>query len=329
MTRLLDDPTLARLSQTDPHPTTPLSGAEGARAEALLLRLTTTPRTPGRDRTRVSTKVRVRIAAAGVAAVAVVGASVLAVGPASATDVLMQAADGAAAQPAATSGEYWYVRSTVRDGSQLPYEREIWKSKDETVLRDGASAALAAAEAGADELDPALIRTERISDSTEGGTRPTTFGDETSLTWDELDALPTDPAKLRKVLDERLADYDVDPDYKLWNEITALLSESPATPELRRALWEVAATVPGVELLGTTADSAGHDGTAIELDLTARRLPRYTVVVDPTDGTLLESRIESGGQQLVDTLVDQGPTDTVPEVQPPLCGPGSVPETSC
>jgi hypothetical protein len=33
--------------------------------------------------------------------------------------------------------------------------------------------------------------------------------------------------------------------YDLWDAATGLLRESPARPELRRALWEIIATIPG------------------------------------------------------------------------------------
>jgi hypothetical protein len=46
-------------------------------------------------------------------------------------------------------------------------------------------------------------------------------------------------------------------------QVGDLLRESDASPELRAALFKVAAGIPGVKLLGTVTDSDGRSGTAI------------------------------------------------------------------
>ena len=49
-----------------------------------------------------------------------------------------------------------------------------------------------------------------------------------------------------------------DTDTQLWVAVTDLLRFSPASSALRRALWQIAATIPGVELIGHTTDALGR-----------------------------------------------------------------------
>ena len=52
-------------------------------------------------------------------------------------------------------------------------------------------------------------------------------------------------------------------------------------PALRKALWEVAARIPGIELVGDVTDHAGRAGVAVE-----RNGTRY--VLDPSDGDVVD-----------------------------------------
>ena len=60
----------------------------------------------------------------------------------------------------------------------------------------------------------------------------------------DLDGLPTDATELKAVLTEKVRGHESGEDNELWESITGLLRESPASPALRRALWQVAATMP-------------------------------------------------------------------------------------
>jgi len=102
-------------------------------------------------------------------------------------------------------------------------------------------------------------------------------------------------------------------DAELFVIVGDLLRESPASPALREALWEVAARIPGVTLVGATTDSAGRAGVAV-----ARDDRRY--ILDPNDGRLLEEWEGSaeavpetpGGTAFRATYLEQGPTDSAP-----------------
>lgn len=60
----------------------------------------------------------------------------------------------------------------------------------------------------------------------------------------------------------------------------SLRGEVPAAPALREALYEVAANIPGVKLLGHYKDTLGRTGTAVERD-------GETLVINPNNGQLL------------------------------------------
>ncbi|KAK1179773.1 hypothetical protein B7755_017480 [Streptomyces sp. NBS 14/10] len=106
-----------------------------------------------------------------------------------------------------------------------------------------------------------------------------------SLTWDEVNALPTDPAALDKLL--RSSHNPVEEPAEGLYAIVGDLLTSPASPKLRAALYQVAARLPGVRLLGEKAtDSAGRTGRAVERG-EGKVVIRY--LIDPSDGRLLET----------------------------------------
>ncbi|MEY9965861.1 hypothetical protein ABIA33_003911 [Streptacidiphilus sp. MAP12-16] len=104
------------------------------------------------------------------------------------------------------------------------------------------------------------------------------------LTWDQLDKLPTDKAALRTQL-VSYANPGQDQSVEIFTVVGDLL-DSPASPGLRGALYQVAADLPGVRLVGKVTDSTGRPGTAVELG-DGKITVRY--VVDPADGQLLET----------------------------------------
>jgi hypothetical protein len=252
------------------------------------------------------------LAAAAAVVTAVVVVPVVTAPGASAEQVLLVTAEAAGQQPdLAVGAEYWHVRSEVEYPGTTPFVREIWHGRTaESVLVD------AAATRG---------RVEAL-----GG--PATYGvGGHLLTWADLDALPTDPDELADLLRAQVAGHESGEENALWEAITGLLLESPASPALRQALWEVAARMPDVELLGPATDATGRTGTAIERDQTDAGWYRVVYVLDPTTGVLLERRDvdEDGTIAFRSTQLSADPSADAPVAQPPICGPGSVPEVSC
>lgn len=180
--------------------------------------------------------------------------------------VFREAAKAAKADPQQQGwphAAYWQADSIeVRAGKT--YHRDIWISHNgDAVLADGS-------------LAPGL---QRISPAGSGfgylGNRPGW------LTWDEIYALPTDPAKLAPALtrDSMGLAYG-SLAQNLWATVLGLLVETPASPALREALYDVAATIPGVAVNGDYTDSLGRTGTAL-------RLGKEALVIDPANGQLL------------------------------------------
>jgi hypothetical protein len=75
----------------------------------------------------------------------------------------------------------------------------------------------------------------------------------------------------------------------MFNAVGDYLRETATTPAQRAALYEVAASIDGVELLGAVTDSAGRTGTAVAID-DAEQGVRHTLVFDPDTGVLFEER---------------------------------------
>ena len=194
---------------------------------------------------------------------------------------LLRAAGNAAArqQGGWPDAAYWDVVSVYqRDGKT--YHREIWVSHHgHSVLRDDGVSA------GVLPLGPGVFPA--------GGT---------SLTWDQLYALPTDPAQLTAALQADIKGAGPNPQSELFTIVGDLLRESPAPPALRKALYDVAAGIPGVHLTGKVTDTLGRPGTGVERD-------GETLVVDPADGALLA---DNEGDGLSATFVSQGPADSAP-----------------
>lgn len=267
------------------------------------------------------------LAAAAAVTAAVIAVPLLSAAPASAEQVLLSAAAGAGQQTDEAHGaSYWHVVSEVDYPDTEPFRREIWQARSgASVLRDELNAALAAQSAGATALDPTLIRTQSLNE-------PATFVVGGSpLTWADLDALPTDAAQLEAVLREKVSGHPSGDDNELWESVTGLLRESPASPALRRALWQVAAGIPGVERAGVMTDSAGRKGTAVERNELDQGWYRLVYILDPVDGTLLETlNIDADGNVIFrSTELTHEPSASAPAVQAPVCGPGSVPARSC
>lgn len=262
--------------------------------------------------------------AGAAAATAVLAVPLLSAGPASAEEVFLAAAEAAGQQADVAAGAaYWHVVSEVAYPDVDPFRREIWQGRTApSVLRDEEAATRAAA-GGA--LDPALVLAESL-----GGPASFTVAGE-QLTWQDLEDLPTDPAELEALLRSKVDGHPAGEEGELWESVTGLLMESPASPELRRALWQFAASMPDVEVLGAMTDAAGREGIGVERDQLDDEWYRAVYVLDPTTGALLEARDVAADGTVVFRLtqLEEGPVATAPALDPPRCGPGSVPEISC
>ncbi|MFJ6834499.1 CU044_5270 family protein [Streptomyces sp. NPDC091209] len=141
---------------------------------------------------------------------------------------------------------------------------------------------------------------------------------EKDITWDDLRTLPTTPAALRtRLLGGRPKQAGW---VALFNGAGNLLALAPAGPELRAAVYELLAEIPGIRLGGGTKDSVGRAGTVVELDTEDHR---GRLVIDPKTALLLESgeyALDGGrNARLVSrsTFLSVGPAWTAPRADAP------------
>lgn len=116
--------------------------------------------------------------------------------------------------------------------------------------------------------------------------------------WFDLDAISTDP----DVLLEGLRDGEVAPlspgEDEVFLLIGQLLGEPSLTLEQREALFEVAASLEGVEALGDVTDPLGRFGRGFALETADRRA---VIIFDPADAMPLATELfdlRSGTPQL-------------------------------
>jgi hypothetical protein len=100
----------------------------------------------------------------------------------------------------------------------------------------------------------------------------------------DLSELPTDPVALRKVLEARQIEDGPAGDAETFTIVGDLLRETYGSPALRAALYEVAASLPGVELVGNTTDASGRPGIAVAY---VSNGSRDELIFDPQTAELL------------------------------------------
>jgi hypothetical protein len=113
-----------------------------------------------------------------------------------------------------------------------------------------------------------------------------------AVPFPDLAELPLDPSDLVDRVREDWAGRTLTTDAELLDAIGELLARGDAAPELRAALFEAAARLDGIELLGNVTDPLGRAGVG----LAAGSGPgRVVVVVDPRSTFLLSIEEHVGG----------------------------------
>jgi hypothetical protein len=201
--------------------------------------------------------------------------------------VLFHAARAAGAQQGGwPDAAYWHTVSSHHQGTGPTLRRESWMG----------------------HKTPGVVE-----DPSAGGTMSLDVGNFGGFSWDQLYALPTDSRALEAKLRATSLNGGRDDNSELFSLVGALLAESPAPPALRKALWEIAARIPHVTLVGAVKDSAGRPGVEI-------RRGDEGYILDPKDGRLLEQYEGTpepvpeapGGTNWRSTVLEQGPADSAP-----------------
>jgi hypothetical protein len=141
------------------------------------------------------------------------------------------------------------------------------------------------------------------------------------LTFSDYSDLPTDPEELLDLIESRELIGGPAGDWETFVIIGDLLRETYTHPQVRAALYQVAAELPGVELVGRVVDGAGRPGMAVAYTKWNSDAPSRTeLIFDPTTAELLGEHevlvadstvdVESGGPGAVYGAVGPDGTHT-------------------
>lgn len=218
--------------------------------------------------------------------------------------VLLRAARAAAKQPAAKGlapGQFFYMKSEgwqeAQEGRSTgrlptyfqPFTRETWISPNGGRTREVDAHAVFPTAADAAYFTHSLRNQPHILN---GHTSDTTFkrGDSPYI---NLSDAPTDPAQLKKLIENRAFEGAPPGDAQTFQVISDLLRYSYARPAVRSALYTIASQLPGVRLIGRTRDQLGRSGTGIAYYLPGpppqglNKREIYEMIFDPQTSALL------------------------------------------
>lgn len=239
---------------------------------------------------------------AAASAVALIALMTLGPSPASsrahaaAVEALTAAGDAAAAAPdSAEQGAYRYSKSRTANLVTFlddePYSLLIHATREVWIASDGSGYIREVTEQPQFMGERDRRRWIAAGQPTVGpGADLKRFG-QGELYYEDLSGLPTDPDDLYEVVSERARGSENSHDAEMLTIIGDLLHETVAPPELRQALYEVAARIPSIKLVGPTTDSAGRTGTVVAITSDdSGSLTRTELVFDEETSKLLGKR---------------------------------------
>jgi hypothetical protein len=217
---------------------------------------------------------------------------------------LLHAARAAAKQPATAPpapGQFVYTKSegvlgntTVPNGGQAfntvqRYTRQQWIGPDGSgrILQVAGTPQLVT---GADRAAWVADGKPNLADSTGNINVTLKRG---GLYYLDLSSVPTDPAALKQLIEQRKLEDGPPGDAETFTIIGDLLRDSYAPPAVRSALYTVAAQLPGVQLIGATHDQLGRAGIAVGYPSHGNT---QELILDPqTSGLLAEQTLDNTG----------------------------------
>lgn len=93
-----------------------------------------------------------------------------------------------------------------------------------------------------------------------------------------------------------------------------LLTETPASPAIRKAIWKELASVSGATTSGKVVDATGREGW--NLTYAAKGYGTQRFIVDPESGAILQGETEMRGTTYRVTYLSAGPATSAPKVTP-------------
>jgi hypothetical protein len=157
----------------------------------------------------------------------------------------------------------------------VPHVREIWH---------GPEGGLLVTSTGEPEFLSARDRQRWIAagrpNLREGGVGRTALGRQ------DTSDLPTDVDALFSRLEDEARGHSKGTHRQMFTRLGDYLRETNISPRQRAALYEVAARIPGVELVGRVRDPVGRSGVAVAMEHPSDGM-RETLVIDPESGVLL------------------------------------------
>jgi len=148
---------------------------------------------------------------------------------------------------------------------------------------------------------------------------PATTGSWQTPTPSFLAGLPREEPKLRERLYQDVAGHGPSDDGEVLTYVADVLRSGLVPADLRRSLFGVLQTVPGVEVAGPSVSIDGATGVGIGR-LEPRNGTRQEIVVDPTNGQVIgerEIQVDGGGGVAPGTVtlqvrVTRTPVDDAP-----------------
>jgi hypothetical protein len=197
-------------------------------------------------------------------------------------------------------GEYLYTKLRIwwrYAGARRPYV--VQSVAEEWAARDGSGRDRTRVLSVSGPGPRGVVGLTRSGDQRVAATaRPFTLESGLTLSYDQLRALPSEPARLAATIDRLAARqmhaYSVlakDFPRGQWQTVLRFgavrgLAQAPASARVRAALYRVLASTPGIRLLGPRTDSVGRPGTAVGATLGAFD---FTLIIDPASGALLQT----------------------------------------
>jgi hypothetical protein len=198
---------------------------------------------------------------------------------------------------ALAAGQYFYVKVESSPGADgWVRDEETWWTLD-----------------GSGQIRNGSTRQDKYPQLPSGLYGPATFPIET-----DLSGLSTDANELATQLGEgafgQWLQGEPEP-HRLWDAATTLLLDFPnATPELRAALFQVAARQHGVGTIMDARDPVGRSATALELASRSEKAT-WTMYFDPTTHQLMAWTSVYDGNPPAWVILDSGIVDS-PGVRP-------------